>query len=173
MCQSGNYRKDLAWLVKVTDPLNWKIKTWQLTSVSHNLVQLGHLIRDGEWLFTYYSHWGLVVYVTIHFIMYFLDALILIINEWRWNQQSFRHYSNKIFRLIHTLYFNSFHQICWNKTSYLTRSTKINRCWISHSIFSLLWTPVQLIYGGKAGLKPHYSEVLDLEKQKTSRKSLL
>lgn len=86
MCQSGNYRKDLAWLVKVTDPLNWKIRTWQLTSVSHNLV-LGHLIREREWLFTYYSHWGLVVYVTIHFTMLFLDALILM-NEGGTNKAS-------------------------------------------------------------------------------------
>lgn len=50
---------------------------------------------------------------------------------------------------------------------------KNNRHLIFHSIFSLLWTSLQLIYGGKAGLKQHYSEVSDLEKQKTSRISLL
>lgn len=33
-CHAGSHWEELLWLVKVTDPLDWKRKTWQLTSVS-------------------------------------------------------------------------------------------------------------------------------------------
>lgn len=42
--------EELLWLVKVTDPLNWKLKIWQLTSVSLShcsLVELGWDISQG------------------------------------------------------------------------------------------------------------------------------
>lgn len=44
-CNAGSHWEELLWLVKVTDPLNWKLKTWQLTSVS-----LSHCAVWSSWV---------------------------------------------------------------------------------------------------------------------------